>query len=63
MNTIDDLIDKEGYTEDCEECGYYNEWQEGRPYGMTTAYETLAECKCDDNDKCPRLQSHKIQGQ
>src|SRR5512145_2942846 len=32
----------------CDTCKHYHEWQESRPWGSTTASETLAECNSPD---------------
>lgn len=39
----------------CNECEYYRTWEEGHPYGMTTAYETLSECIQDEPLFCPGM--------
>lgn len=55
MNAIDDLLDNEGFTEACDGCKFLSMQTQSHPYGSTTASETLAECLCDDDSKCPRL--------
>ena len=32
IETIDDLLKAEGYTDVCFECPYYHEWTEFHPY-------------------------------
>ena len=40
----------------CDGCQYLLTWREKRGYfGDEPAYETMAECKCDDPDACPRM--------
>jgi len=56
IETIDELLETEGYDEVCSECLHYREWTESHPYGMTTASETLAECTAPSDGECPRLQ-------
>ncbi len=47
--TITELLDKEGFDKVCwNECQYYTACKE--PHG-----EITAECTCEDDDKCPRL--------
>ena len=52
---IDELLDSEGFNDTCNDCKYYREFYEAHPYGSTYAYETLAECDCPEDSKCPRL--------
>jgi hypothetical protein len=40
----------------CSDCEHLHCWQEGHPYGMTTAYEELCECGVDETRDCPALQ-------
>lgn len=52
---IDELLDAEGYNEICDKCEFLSVSTQSHPYGSTTATETLAECLCNDDTKCPRL--------
>jgi len=52
---IENLLDTVGFTKECDGCKYYKEWEESHPYGSTFAYETMAECGCENDDLCLRL--------
>jgi hypothetical protein len=52
---LDDLLEREGFSEECDDCCYYSEHTENHPYGMGSASETLGECDCPKDTNCPRL--------
>lgn len=52
---IESMWDKAAGNEegDCDECKYFNCWQEHHPYGSTTAAERLCECQVPNAKDCP----------
>jgi len=54
-DSVDALLDAEGFDETCHCCKFYDAWQEPHPYGEGTAYESLAECSCTHDEQCPRF--------
>ncbi len=54
--SIDELIEREGFTEECMDCPFFEEWFEPRPWGSTVTYETLMDCHCKSDSDCIRLQ-------
>lgn len=54
------IIEGNGQAACCIGCCQSHEWQEGHPYGNTTAYEDLWECNAEteaDAEECPRVQA------
>lgn len=54
IRTIEQLLAAYGMDK-CTGCQHYHEWQEGHPYGMGTAHESLADCRARSDGQCPRL--------
>lgn len=52
---IEELLARDGFNFECEECVYHLKYREQHPYGDTVAYETFHECTCDNYKNCPRL--------
>jgi len=53
--TVDDLLEAEGFNQTCFDCEHYEVWKEGYPYGEGITYTDMETCHCNNDYQCPRL--------